>query len=156
MLTAFFDIQRIVMAEWVPSDQTVNQQYYIEVLTKLRDRVRRKRPELWRNGWILHQDKAPAHNALSVKQFLANKSIIVLEHPPYSSDLDPSDFYIFPKIKSVLKGTHFVSVEHVKAKTAENLNSLTEHDLQNCFEYWQQRMQLCANSEGKYFEGDCS
>jgi len=67
MLHIFFDIQGIVMAEWVPSGQTVNQQYYIEVLTKLRERVRRKRPELWRNGWILHQDNAPAHNALSVK-----------------------------------------------------------------------------------------
>jgi len=42
----FFDIQGIVMAEWVPSGQTVNQQYYIEVLTELHERVRRKRQEL--------------------------------------------------------------------------------------------------------------
>ena len=52
MLIVFFDIQGIVMAECVPSCQTVNQQYYVEVLT--RERVRRKRPELWRNGWIVH------------------------------------------------------------------------------------------------------
>jgi len=75
-----------------------------------------KRLELWRKRWNLHQDNAPAHNALSVKQFLANKNITVLEHPPYSPDLAPCDFCLFPKIKSVLKGTHFVSVEHVKAK----------------------------------------
>jgi len=80
----------------------------------------------------------------------------VLEHPTYSPELPPCDFFLFPKIKSVHKGTHFVSVEHVKAKTAEILNSLTEHDLQNCFEHWQHRMQLCANSEGNYFEGDRS
>jgi len=73
-------------------------------------RVRRKQLGLWRNGWILHQDNAPAHNALSVKQFLANKSITVLEHPPYLPDLAPCDFVLFPKIMSVLKGTHFVSV----------------------------------------------
>jgi len=42
MLIVFFDIQGIVMAEWVPSGQTVNQQYYIEVLTKLLERMRRK------------------------------------------------------------------------------------------------------------------
>jgi len=118
--------------------------------------VRRKRLELWRNGWILHQDNVPAHNALSAKQFLANKNITVLEHPPYLSDLAPCDFYLFPKIKSVLKGTHFVSGEHVKAKMTEILNSLTEHDLQNRFEHWQHRMQLCANSECNYFEGDHS
>ena len=36
ILIVFFDIQGIVMAEWLPSGQTVNQQHYIEVLTKLR------------------------------------------------------------------------------------------------------------------------
>jgi len=56
MLIVFFDMQDIVMAEWVPSGQTVNQQYYSEVLTKLRESVRRKGAELWRNGWILHRD----------------------------------------------------------------------------------------------------
>jgi len=124
----FFDIQGIVMAECVPSGQTVNQQYYTEVLKKFHECVRRKRPELWRNGWILHQDNAP-----SVKQFLTNKNITVLEHPPYSPDLAPCDFCLFPKINSVLKETHSASVENVKAKTVEILNSLTEHDLYNCF-----------------------
>ena len=42
MLIVFFDIQGIVMAEWVRSGQMVNQMYYIEVLMKLRERVRRK------------------------------------------------------------------------------------------------------------------
>ena len=46
MLIVFFHIQGIVMAEWVPSGQTVNQHYYIEVLTKLRECVRRKQLEL--------------------------------------------------------------------------------------------------------------
>jgi transposase len=91
-----------------------------------------------------------------MKQFLANKNITVLELPPYSPDLASCDFHLFPKIKSVLKGTNFVSAENVKAKTAENLNSLTERDLRNCFEHWQHRMQLCVNSEEDYFEGDRS
>ena len=107
-----------------------------------------------RNGWVLHQDNAPAHYALSVQQILANTNITVLEHPPYSPDLIRLDFCLFPKIKSVLKGTHFVSVENVKTQSAENLKSLREHDLLNCFEHWQHRMQLSVNSEGNYFEGD--
>jgi hypothetical protein len=83
----------------------------------------------------LHQDNAPAHYALSVQQILANTNITVLEHPPYSPDLFRLDFCLFPKIKSVLKGTHFVSVENVKTKSAENLKSLRELDLLNCFEH---------------------
>jgi len=46
-----------------------------------------KRPELWPNNWILHCDNAPANKALSVKQFLAQKSITEMEHPPFSPDL---------------------------------------------------------------------
>jgi histone-lysine N-methyltransferase SETMAR len=155
MLIVFFDIQGIVMAEWVPSGKTVNQQCYLEVLMKLHERVGKKRPELWRNSWILHQDNMPAHNALSVKQFLANH-ITVLEHSPYSPDLFPCDFCLSPEIKPVLKGTHFLSVEGVKAKATEILGSLSESDLQNSFERWQHRMQLCVNSDGNYFEGDPS
>lgn len=96
MLIVFFDINGIVMTEWVPEGQTVNQTYYLSVLATLRERVCKKRPELWKNNsWILHQDNAPSHNTLSVKQYLARKRTIVLEHPPYSPDLVPCDFFCF-------------------------------------------------------------
>jgi len=45
------------------------------------------------NSWILHHDNAPAHTALSVREFLATKQITVLEHATYSPDLAPSDFF---------------------------------------------------------------
>jgi hypothetical protein len=55
MLVVLFDIQGIIMTQSVPPGQTVNQMYYIELLTKFRGKIRRKRPELWKNGWILLQ-----------------------------------------------------------------------------------------------------
>lgn len=120
MMTVFFDIRGIVHIDWVPEDQTVNQVYYKQVLTTLRERVRRKRFEMWKNrSWILHQDNAPAHNALSIKEFLAKHGIPVLEHPPYSPDLAPCDFFLFPKVMSRLKGTHLESVDAVKKKATE-------------------------------------
>jgi hypothetical protein len=60
----------------------VNQTNYMEVLKQLHEAVHRKTPELWPNGWNLHHDNAPAHKALSVKQFLAQKWITEKEHPP--------------------------------------------------------------------------
>ncbi|KAG5313910.1 MOS1T transposase, partial [Pseudoatta argentina] len=71
------------------------------------------------NSWILHQDNAPPHNALSVKRYLAARSTPVLEYAPYSPDLAPCDFFLFPKIKSALKGIRFESMEEVKRKSAE-------------------------------------
>ena len=65
-----FYIRGIVHYEFVPTGQTVNQVYYLEVLNRLREKVRRKRPEIFaNNSWILHHDNAPAHTALSVREF---------------------------------------------------------------------------------------
>ena len=154
MLIVFFDINGIVMTEWVPEGQTVNQTYYLSVLATLRERVRKKRPELWKNNsWILHQDNAPAHNALSVKRYLADKRTPVLQYAPYSPDLAPCDFFLFPKIKAVLKGTRFESMEAVKQKTADILKALTKED---CFDQWKKRMERCVAREGKYVEGEHS
>jgi transposase len=122
----------------------------------LRERIRRKRPELWKNSFILHQDNAPAHTALSVKQFLAEKQIAVLEYPPYSPDLAPCDFFLFPKVKSVLKGTRFASLTEVKKKTTELLRQLTDDELQHGFDQWKIRMQRCVDAEGEYIEGERS
>ncbi|VVC39540.1 Hypothetical protein CINCED_3A020937 [Cinara cedri] len=87
-------------------------------------------------------------------QFLANKRIPVLEHPPYSPDLAPSDFYLFPKIKTALKRTHFRFVEEVKTKAADLLKGLTSKELQHCFEQWRTRMEWCIVMGGEYIEGD--
>jgi len=81
---------------FVPTGQTVNHIYYLEVLERLHEKVRRKQPELFANNlWILHHENAPAHTALSVREFLVTKQITVLEHPAYSPDLAPSDFFLF-------------------------------------------------------------
>jgi hypothetical protein len=155
MLIVFFDIKGVIMTEWIPQGQTVNQHYYLQVLTTLRERVRRKRPELWENdSWILHRDNALAHSALSVKQFLAKNRTQMLQHPPYSPNLAPCDFCLFPKLKNALKGTHFESVEAVKTKATEVLKTLQEKDFQHCFNQWKIRMERCVKHGGEYIEGE--
>ena len=83
MMIVFFDIRGgVIYIDWVPEGQTVNQAYYKNVLTTLRERVRRRRPDMWKNALRIHHDNAPAHNALSVKRYLAKNNIPVMEHPP--------------------------------------------------------------------------
>jgi len=88
----------------------------------LRESVRRKRPEKWRDGdWILHHDNAPAHTSHLVQQFLAKHGTAQLQQPPYSPDFAPCDFFLFPSLKKVLKGHRFEATEDIKRKSTKTL-----------------------------------
>jgi hypothetical protein len=64
------------------------------------------------------------------------------------------DFFLFPKLKTHLKGHHFGTVENVQAAATRALNNISSEDLQHCYEEWQQRWNHCIRSQGAYFEGD--
>jgi len=49
MLTVFFDIRGVMHFEFLPTDQTVNKAYYLGVMRRLRNAVRQKRPDLWKD-----------------------------------------------------------------------------------------------------------
>ncbi|GBO18478.1 hypothetical protein AVEN_231257-1 [Araneus ventricosus] len=114
MLELFFDDDSVIHYEFIPEGQTVNKELYLEILKRLRDAIRRKRPEKWAtNDWFLLHDNAPPHRALIVKKYLTRHSVTNLEHPPYSSDLAPADFYLLPRLKMKLKGHRFVDSDEV-------------------------------------------
>jgi transposase len=75
----------------------------------------------------LHHDDAPAHTALPVKEFLASKQITVLEHPSYSPDLAPSDYFLFRKIEEILKGRHFDDIDDLRSNTTAALKVITQN-----------------------------
>ena len=69
----FFDSTGMIYIHWVPTGQTVNKEYYVEVLREFRKRFRRKRPALFKSGqWHFHQDNTPVHNSILVTDYLAN------------------------------------------------------------------------------------
>ena len=149
------DIKGLVHFELVPQGQAVNKQFDLEVLRRLHDDVRRKRPELWQSGeWLLHQNNAPTHTALSVRQFLTKNAMTTASHPPYSPDLAPCDFFPFPRMKRDLKQKCVQNVEEVSGKTTEALKAITLQEFQNCFEQWKKRWDKCIDCQGEYFEGD--
>jgi transposase len=110
----FFDIKDTVRFEFILQGQSITQTYYVEILKRLHEDVRRNGPELWANDSILHHDNAPANKALSVKQFVAQKPITEMEHQPYSPDLVPKEYWLFLKLKSALKGRRFQDTKVIK------------------------------------------
>jgi histone-lysine N-methyltransferase SETMAR len=111
ILIAFFEAEGLMHHELLHQRQTKNQTVYVNILKRLRDTVRRKRPHKWSSGTrLLHHDNAPCYAALSVREFLAKHSIPVVPHPPFLPDLAPCDFFLFSRLKSTLKGKRFQDV----------------------------------------------
>ena len=124
------------------------------VLKRLRERVRRTRPELWRSGeWLIHHDKSPAHTAFRIRQFLTSQGMTLVPHPPYSPDLAPAAFF-FPRMKRDFKGRRFDTVEDIIAASTRALNSIQVEEFHRCFEQSKQRLDKCISSNGEYLEGD--
>ena len=104
VFVVFFDWKGIVYHEFVPRDHMVNKQFYQEILARLRNAVRRKRPEFLENQtWMLHHDSAPAHASLLIRSYLAKHQTSVVPHQPYSPDLVPANFFLFVKLETTLK-----------------------------------------------------
>ena len=69
----------------------------------------------------------------SKEEFLATNQITVLEHPAYSPDLAPSDFFLFPKIKEKLKGRHFEDTDDIRSTTKAALKVIPQNQFQKLF-----------------------
>jgi len=93
---------------------------------------------MWSSGdWFLHHDCATVHTALSVQQFVANNNMTVTTHPPYSPDLEPYDFFLFPRMKRRMNGKRFADVCEVKKKTLKVLKNISTEESQKCFQQWE-------------------
>jgi len=85
------------------------------------------------------------------KEFLATKQITVLEHPAYSPDIAPNDFFLFSKIKEILKVRHFNDTDDIRSNTTAAMKAIPQNQFQNCFEGWTRRWHQFIASQGEYF-----
>jgi hypothetical protein len=86
----------------------------------LREKVKRKRPELWHNHNWLHHDNMPAHTSLKTTEFVTNNNMVIIPHPP--------------KLKMKLKERHFETVSDIQRELQAVLDSIKENDFHSAFE----------------------
>jgi len=93
-----------VHKEFVPKGKTVNAEFYKREMDCCLKNIQWVRPAAFcsRDVFLLHKN-APTHKAVSVCKFLSKKNVTTLYHPPYSPDLSPPDYFLFPKLKIKLK-----------------------------------------------------
>ena len=110
----FFDSTGMIYMHWVPTGQTVNKEYYVEVFKGVQEEIPSEEALFKSGQWHFHHDNAPVHNSILVADYLTKMGIKTVPHPPYSPDLAPCDFCLFPKLKEKLRGCHCETIEEMK------------------------------------------
>ena len=76
--------------------------------------------------------------------------IKTVPHPPYSPDLAPCDFWLFPK----LRGCRYETIEEMREAGSKVVDTLTQEDFHGAFQKLLERHMKCIATGGDYFEGD--
>lgn len=114
------------------------------------DEIKKLRPSSGTHGIKLHHDNGRPHVHQDVLDCLRSEGVIAIQHPPNSPDLSPCDFWLFDLIKRNLPDQpNSETLQHAIAKF---IYSLDKEEYRKTFDKWIQRMQLCVDNQGNYFE----
>lgn len=99
LASVFWDAKGILFIDYLQTGKTINSDYYCNLLNQLDEKIRERRPGLQKKKIIFHQDNAPARTAQKTIAKITELKYELLQHPAYSPDLAPSDFWLFPHLK---------------------------------------------------------
>ena len=150
----FFNSSGPVVQVPCPAGHTVTGGFYKNsVLKKVKEFYNKKRPSKGWSGVHLLHDNASSHKCEVVKSFLASEEVKVLNHPPYSPDLSPCDFFLFPRLKKMLSGNKYTSRSSLGSAIYQCLQQIPKEDYISAFRDWVKRLQKFVSVKGEYFEG---
>lgn len=133
--------------------RTVTADWYVhQCLPQVLEEWNRRRPGTGTRRLMLHHDNAPAHAAFATIDFLATERVQLLSHPPYSPDLAPCDFFLFPFVKKQLRGTRFNSPEDAVRAFTRAIEDIDDVTWSTAWMTWFERMGKCVAAGGEYFE----
>ena len=143
MLTIFWDARGVLYTEFLTKGSMVNSNSYYATLRSLKQRIRKIRPE--GNVFLLHHDNARPHCSTQTLAAVTSLKFTLVPHPPYSPDLAPSDFWLFPKLKEMLKGQHFPSDAEVEKTVHKWFSSQPETFFMDRMNKWlDQLKKMCS------------
>lgn len=125
--------------------------YKNSCLTPLVDTWRNKHPKSGTKNLKINFDNAPIHKSLTIASYINQEKLKLLDHPPYSPDLAPCDFWLFPMIKQRLKGKKYDNILSLKSDFENALKNLGKKDFDKCFNEWIKRCKGVIENNGDYY-----
>ena len=150
VVAIFFNSSGPVVQVPCPSGHTVTGRFYKNsVRKKVKEFYNKKRPSKGWSGVHLLHDNASSHKCEVDKSFLASEKVKVLNHPPYSPDLNPCDFFLFPRLKKMLSGNKYTSRSSLYSSAIyQCLQQIPKEDYLSAFYDWVKRLQKMCFSKG--------
>ena len=119
LASVFWDAQDILFIDYLEKG-TINSEYYTALLVRLKEEItkkKKKRPKMKKKKGLFHQDNAQGLKSIATMAKLHELHFELLLHPPYSPDLVPNDYWLFPDLKRMLQGKGSDSNEEVISET---------------------------------------
>jgi histone-lysine N-methyltransferase SETMAR len=153
MITAFFNGTGEYFLNILPRGMSMDTRYFAqEILGGLEPVCYPEDRNPHQRKIIVHFDNAPIHNTKIVMEQLQHSGFKKMDHPPYSPDLAPSDFFLFGYLKEQLKGRSFSEEEELLSALSELMSEIPPDMILRVFEDWDRRLRLCLQRKGEYVE----
>jgi len=153
MMIFAYDCKGVIMTDRVPSGTTVTAVYYRQFLQKLWRKMHANRPDLLEKVVLILHDNTRPHLGKDVRELLDGYSWEVLPHPPYSPDMSPLDFDLFPKLKINMHGVRFSTLEDLSASVTRRIRQINcSRDLTGIVDL-PKRWDEVIQQNGDYTEG---
>lgn len=152
MASVFWDAEGILFIDYLDHGVTITGDYYAQLIPKVREAIKDKRRGKLRRGVLFHQDNAPAHKSRVALAAIDAAGFELVDHPPYSPDLAPSDFFLFPKLKENIRGQIFPSDDDVMTAVKDWLEDQSPDFFLNGLQRLEHRWVKCIEVDGDYVE----
>lgn len=152
MATVFWDSKGILLIEYTKKGETINAEKYSTTLRRLRVAIKEKRRGMLAKKVLLLHDNAPVHTARLSKAAVRECGFEEINHPPYSPDLAPSDYFLFPNLKKDLRGKRFTDDNELKSAINEHFSGQEENYFFKEIEKLISRSNKCIDIMGDYIE----
>ena len=152
LATIFWDSKGVLLVDFVHKGTTITGEYYANLLRKLLQKIRYKRPGMEEEGIFLLHDNASPHTSNVSQAAISNLGFIQLSHPAYSPDMAPSDYYLFPKLKKFLAKNPSTSDDEVEKTTKRYLAQKLPDFYARGIADLRHRWNRCVELRGAYVE----
>lgn len=153
MVTIFINPDGLQIIDACDSTDSFNSQYFIaNILEPIVESGIVDKAKQQKQKFIIHMDNSPIHKSKLTQSYIASNGMYMPQHPPYSPDISPCDFFLFGYLKKKIIGKTFTTKEDLVSWIEGQISEIPRSQLVKVFEEWLNRLGRVIEANGNYIE----